>query len=123
MKIILSILQALLSLALFTSAVSIASSDIEYIIIAALGVIYVTVDFGITITQHHLTENNLSNKGYLFAILNNIQNMENSRIYERRLCQIEKEFEENKKSMLIHIISSLIIVIGCALIIIDVVNV
>ena len=110
-------------MAIFTSAALIATGDFEYMVVAVLGFIYVTVDLGIIFVLYRFRENNLSNTGFLFAILNNIQNEENSRIYERRLHQIEIDFEENKKIILIHVIASLIIVIGCTILVLDVINV
>jgi len=126
MKYIPTISRAIISIIIFSIAAYSASNDFEYIMIAGLGFIYVTVDFGINNIQQRQSEAILSNLRLQLAILKTTAKPEDeieSTYSQRSLDQAQARVDEYKYNLAIQAIASLIITLGCIYLVFKALNV
>jgi hypothetical protein len=110
----LAILKALFSLALFAAAASISSSNFQNIVIAGLGLIFVTTDIGIASLLQKQGEGMISDLRFFILVLRATANEEIDSLYlENRIAAAEKKLEQRKITLGIQAITGIFIFLGC----------
>ncbi len=114
MKYVIDILKAIFSIAVFVAAASIASSEFQNIVIAGLGLIYVTADLGIASLSQKQGESMLSNLRFFMLVLKTTAKEDvDSPHLERKIETAEKRLDQNKVALSIHAIAGTFILLGC----------
>ena len=116
MQYIFPIFKAIITLAVFIAATSVASTSFQYIVVAIMGIIYITLNLGITLIQETIYKNQ-TQTFRLFQILgqNNPGFKEEFDNYQMK--DIYSEFDVNlndgKIKIKIETASSILILLGC----------
>lgn len=114
MKYVLAVLKAIFSIAVFVAAASIASSQFQNIVIAGLGLIYVTADLGIASLYQKQGESMISNLRFFILVLKTTAKEEvDSPYLERKIETSEKFLDQNKITLGIQAIAGIFILLGC----------